>query len=1495
MFAPPPSSRRTTSLGSIPGDEFDGIIPRHTRKRSSDNHTACRQASPQQSTPQASLMADTKLSLAKWFRDRLLGGKTLHDMCPAQDSSAAQTTRSSSHCSGADSDLPTEELRKSYSTDCLPSRERLDVGKVLSTVSVSRALEECLSERPVSVGVVGSHAEAIVDSLVSAGTPEDFRFLTAEVAADLDAMDVDEETAWSATCLFQYSKQAEMIVQFKHASSFANPAYVDEVIRPVLGRALRYTGEGLDERQDRELLQAKLGELRSSFGTYIENCVVRLPTESLRHDRELVYFGGLQRARSEQAIQAFRRTNCLVCTVEEDRGFTHNLRGFIVTSGYLQKLLRAPGAYSLFVLVCPSRESDGASCFEELKATLLHQIQQLLQEYSPTGAAANVADVMARVRIMWTDPQSFLDVGPDCLDSMLSDVEQRRSTGVPALVASITNLTLLRGSKAVERIPEELLNNNNEPKCSDTPLRGAKVEHLASSLQQRLTVLRESLASKKWLQLDASPSDQDQCLDPDHSWRTSLLRAVPKQIEGVLAASTELFQEFLVAAQETDGADLTEKTVKEVRLRRLQEFCETVRQRTAMRASVMQRALMSSSSEPGSLVESSLSQVQSMEYELQHSAKLMMIALRASPQVLQGGHLAAMMSTKRQLLHQLNPADSNSWSAVTFRPRDAISSLESPQAWSLSKAHAVEANDPRRPLDIASGHKLVAQQQQMQEVLECVGLRVADSEQIPRDERSLSCSLAYLLYGSSELSSVVLHMVMGELLEHRYRYEDWFCDGLSLDEYVAHLAWAPRHGDYVQLIAAAEHYGASIFVYCPRYSSPLVFRSHALVNGRVGGRVLRLACLDGLHFTPVEAAELPVPMKRKRSCDVDPVAAATTKRRLEEPEVPPAPIPKVPSTGVKMQSSLADMCIASAVDNIDLLPSLSGSLPFELVQKLITACIDKGTLTDSVLQRLLSGSQPDRLDLSGYPGGGRVLAKLLEQCGGALQKLSLKGATLRSADVLLAVASSCPQLRELDLRHCYPLDSAALAHVTSRCSRLESVRFSNCDTVNDGHVASLLQNCPCLAVLQLKGCPRVSDEGLDGAPGSGVHLQELDLRGTAVSAVCVEATVAAFSLSLRSLLVAGVGMGDGVAAAAAACRHLRLLCMVASSVSDAGVADVAYGCAELRQLRLPYSKELTSFALQQFRLQPRPSNHVPMGDLRVLDITRCLAMTDDAVLSLLSLRPPLEVVNLSSCEDITDAATIALVRQCGGSLVKLNVSKCPRLTDDALLAVAASCSLLEEVRFYNCPGVTDASVQELGKASGRLRVVDASSCEHVSDAGLVGLASACPRLETLCLEESSVSDEGLLAVFASCRLLRTVKLAYCANITDRSISRLASLSAGLRVLDLSHSNQVSMRAIRRVLALCPCLRELNLRGYNHISGQGFSHSALAVLNLSWCKNLQDSALVHVARGCPSLSHLDLAWCDRVTRAGVLLLARECPSLRHLNVNGCSGLSVPVSS
>jgi len=82
------------------------------------------------------------------------------------------------------------------------------------------------------------------------------------------------------------------------------------------------------------------------------------------------------------------------------------------------------------------------------------------------------------------------------------------------------------------------------------------------------------------------------------------------------------------------------------------------------------------------------------------------------------------------------------------------------------------------------------------------------------------------------------------------------------------------------------------------------------------------------------------------------------------------------------------------------------------------------------------------------------------------------------------------------------------------------------------------------------------------------------------------------------------------------------------------------------------------------------------------------------------------------------------------------------------------------------------------------------------------------------------------------------------------------------------------------------LKVLILRGFNHITTEAIEHPNLETLTLSWCKHLEDKAVLSLSE-CPKLTTLDLAWCAKISGNSLHKLAQQCPSLKSLNLRGCN--------
>jgi len=250
-------------------------------------------------------------------------------------------------------------------------------------------------------------------------------------------------------------------------------------------------------------------------------------------------------------------------------------------------------------------------------------------------------------------------------------------------------------------------------------------------------------------------------------------------------------------------------------------------------------------------------------------------------------------------------------------------------------------------------------------------------------------------------------------------------------------------------------------------------------------------------------------------------------------------------------------------------------------------------------------------------------------------------------------------------------------------------------------------------------------------------------------------------------------------------------------------------------------------------------------------------------------------------------------------LVDLNISNCKNVTDAALVELAKKCSM-QKLVLTNCIEITDATLLSVASHCPGLLHLDLSLCEKITDQGIVKISQGCVQLRSLSLEECHVTDVGISTLASTvdglgygCFYLETIKLAYCKNVTDAALTKLAKGCPNVATLDLSYcGNSITVDGLRESLKCWTKLETLRLKGYP-ISSESIIdgvHPSLKVLNLSWCRNIEDVALVKISNTCPSLEDCDIARCTKITNTAVQELAAKCSNLRQLNVTGCKDVS-----
>lgn len=588
------------------------------------------------------------------------------------------------------------------------------------------------------------------------------------------------------------------------------------------------------------------------------------------------------------------------------------------------------------------------------------------------------------------------------------------------------------------------------------------------------------------------------------------------------------------------------------------------------------------------------------------------------------------------------------------------------------------------------------------------------------------------------------------------------------------------------------------------------------------------------------------------------------KRKTGNPQVTTAlrTVPRLPSSTC---SSLQELCIQKIRENILNLTTnhLQFRLPEELLQRVISNLVSTRSISYETLEKVLSPfSQVLSLDNSIQLNN--FSCSLISRTCRQLRSLSLSGCVNITTEGVVEIVQSVPYLEVLNLEGCPLVGNAALLELGKRCPNLRSLNVRGCSQLTDSAFTELNNDVNNqIQELDISNLPNLTERGIKGFLGRCFNFASLKLSGNkTVTNDCIEILAVNNSSILRNLEIVG-------------CENL----------TDASIRALSSYCSNLRSLNISFCKGISPHAFSV-----KTPSCILFPELAEIDLTRILNMNDETVKQLTTRCPKLESINLSSCEEVTEVGIDALAKNCNTRLLECNLSNCPHVDDSSVVHLANHCPNLRRVSLYNCHGVTDSAIEHLASMCKSLISLDLSSCEKVTDRSLIRLSQSCPSLEVLCVEETTITNEGIVEIARSCRSLNTLKLAYCKGLMDAGLAELARGCPEMRHLDLSYCNNFSLGAIQSALSQWTNLKELHLRGYNAISTAGLRHPRITTLDISWCKNLEDAAVVELGRGCPSLTDLDLAWCPNLTANAVRFLAQEC-LLSNVNLRGCVNIQV----
>uniref|UniRef100_A0A2C9U0P0 F-box domain-containing protein n=1 Tax=Manihot esculenta TaxID=3983 RepID=A0A2C9U0P0_MANES len=419
----------------------------------------------------------------------------------------------------------------------------------------------------------------------------------------------------------------------------------------------------------------------------------------------------------------------------------------------------------------------------------------------------------------------------------------------------------------------------------------------------------------------------------------------------------------------------------------------------------------------------------------------------------------------------------------------------------------------------------------------------------------------------------------------------------------------------------------------------------------------------------------------------------------------------------------------------------------------------------------------------------------------------------------------------------------------------------------------------------LKGKPRFADFNLM-PPNWGAHfapwvsamaeaypwLEKVHLKRMTVTDDDLALLAESFFGFKELVLVCCDGFGtSGLAVVASRCRHLRVLDLIESEVSDDEVdwiscfpegeiclESLIFDCVEcpinfdalerlvarspsLKKLRL--NRYVSVGQLYRLMVRAPQLTHLGTGSFRPSEDVVQGEQGPDYVSAFAASK---SLVCLSGFRDIIPDYLPAIYPVCA-NLTSLNlsyanvnaeqlkpiISNCHKLQifwvldsicDEGLQAVAATCKELRELRVFPIDAredsegpVSEVGLQAISEGCRKLQSI-LYFCQRMTNAAVIAMSKNCPDLVVfrLCIMgrhrpdhvTGEPMDEGFGAIVMNCKKL--TRLAVSGLLTDRAFSYIGKYGKTVRTLSVAFAGDGDM-GLKYLLEGCPRLQKLEIR------------------------------------------------------------------------------------
>ena len=310
-----------------------------------------------------------------------------------------------------------------------------------------------------------------------------------------------------------------------------------------------------------------------------------------------------------------------------------------------------------------------------------------------------------------------------------------------------------------------------------------------------------------------------------------------------------------------------------------------------------------------------------------------------------------------------------------------------------------------------------------------------------------------------------------------------------------------------------------------------------------------------------------------------------------------------------------------------------------------------------------------------------------------IERLTLTGCVQLTDEGVCSLIYGSRSLLALDITGLDSITDHTLRAVSENCGRLQGLNITDCSKVTDDSLVEVAEHCHFLKRLKLNNCSLVTDESIMAVAHHCPYMLEIDLHN---------------------------------------CRQ----------VSNVSITALISSGRQLRELRVGHCHLLTDAAFLDL-----PKN-LTFESLRILDLTACHHLHDEAVERIIETSPRLRNLVLAKCKEITDRSVMAITKL-GKNLHYIHLGHCAQITDTAVEQLVKMCNRIRYIDLACCHRLTDISVKQLATLP-KLRRIGLVKCQSITDRSILALAKATVEPRQKPLTQS---------------LLERVHLSYCINLT----------------------------------------------------------------------------------------------------------------------------------